>query len=246
MIHLLSTWSAAYHPLAELTYFKNKLLYANKHGYGSIYDVHEDDSDICWDRIRKWLAALNSIKENDWLLFTGTDLLVTQPSYKLEDYIDDKYELICCVDKYQVFGDCLLFKACKNIKNLLQEILDRKSEFANEQLALSTILSKSTAFEFYCNKVGSIAGTKEFYDRSEDILNTSQVRVKVLNPLVDKKICGDLPWVHDWNDAIVPSYHAWYEDTFSLHIGGKSLHFRLGLVPLLLQNIKFDNIIDIP
>jgi len=235
----MSTWSTDYQVLANLTFTNNKVKYAEKHGYKTHFKIHTDPNDILWDRPRQWEQVLLSIPENDWLWVSGTDLFITRPDYRLEDFIDDTAEFMCAVDHHQVFGDCFIIKNCPNSIRLIREVLARRNEFPNEQWAFSTILSKSQTFGHYCEKAGYSNGTTEFYKRSEDILNSNYVKVKVWDVSQPKKISGDIPWLHD-DPNVVPPCHAWYEDTFSLHVGGKSLKFRLGFIPLMTENLKFD------
>lgn len=240
MITLLSTWTQEYQSLADLTWTDNKERYANKHGYNSRFIIHQNSNDLVWDRPRMWLKILNELPDDDWLLFTGTDVIITQPAYKIEDYIPVGCDLVCGVDYHDVFGDCLLIRACTSTRHLLSEILRLKDQFPNEQVALSVLLSGLINFESYRIGAGDDFGTHEFYERSHKLLNGSNVRIHLHNPLQAKKMIGDLNWVHDCGLWRVPPYHTWYNDTFMLHLGGKPLHFRLGLLPWITKNIVWN------
>lgn len=237
MIKLMTAWSPEYAPLGDITWRRNKELYAKKWGYESLAVMHPTGVDIMWHRPQIWLDALNDMPDGSWLLFTGSDAVITRPELALAQFLDDEFDFICLVDRITIFSDVWLMRSCSATKSMLKSILAgsvRSDRRGTEQDALTEYLC-GMRFEEYRARAGTDYGTEEFYNRSQEKLNKKPVRVKLLRPW--NKFTGD-PTAH-WpdRDDIIPWYHAWTLDHFILHMGGKTLEYRLKWLPTYLRDI---------
>lgn len=241
MIHLISTWSREYQSLADLTWNQNKVPYAVKNGYQFHCCVHEDPTKIVWDRLAFLRTQMEQSPENDWFLFSGADAFISRPDYQIESFIPENADFVCGLDFRVIFGDWLLLRNCSATRKLITDVISSITwTFANEQVAFSCLLAKSKSHREYLNLASGWCNTPEFYEKIEGFYNANEygIRVKIRSPFQSPKFAGDIAWIHDGNENIVPKFLEWDKDTFILHMGGKPLHFRLGLIPLLMP--KFD------
>lgn len=229
MINLVSAWSQEYAPLADITWFKNKALYAKKHGYGAKYYIHPERGDIAWNRVEIWLDALNKVGEGNYIFWTGADALITKPEKKVEEFIKEGVDFIFCMDACHrgVFSDCFIMKSSEVSKVMLQRILDSRcrDQGRDEQQALSEYLYQGS-FRDYVRNLDRSANPK-------DLLSYSPVKIDI-TPF--GAFVGDCHSFH--SDGIIPPEKSWTMETFVLHVGGKSLNFRLRHMPQFLQEIK--------
>jgi len=178
---------------------------------------------------------------NDWFLFTGTDAFITRPQYRIEDFIDEGFDFICGLDFRVVFGDWLLLRNCPANRQIIGDcILAMTWRFANEQIGFSCLLSGAKTHHDYLRLNPGPIHTPEHYEKTQAILNQNPygLRVKLHGPFSNPaKMLGDLAWIHDGFHRTVPKFLEWDRNTFMLHMGGKPLHFRLGLIPLLLPTL---------
>lgn len=228
-IVLASFWTEAYDELAEITWI-GKLHYAKRHGYATFCDHHRKGVDVMWDRPLLWSLVLERFAPGDWILITGCDVMVTRPDLRLESFIDPTADVMCLVDHFFVFGDCLLIKNSQTMIDLLRVIAKRShsqaKDWPNEQYALPALLSCLT-FKEYQDTVGDDYGTEAFFRRSEKVLSSGSMKVKTLN--YPTKFIGDDARV--MYPGQVPYFHAWTKDHLMLHMGGRSLSYRLRVMP---------------
>lgn len=232
-IILASFWTEAYDELAEITWI-GKMHYAKRHGYGTYSDHHRKGIDVMWDRPLQWANVLARFP-GDWVLITGCDVMVTRPDIKLESFIDPSADMMCLVDHFFVFGDCLLIKSSQKTFDLLALIATQShrqaKDWPNEQYALPSLLS-GLSFAAYQVAVGEDYGTEAFYRRSEKLLSATGLKVKTLN--YSTKFIGDDPRVM-WPGQ-VPYFHAWTKEHLMLHMGGRSLGYRLRVMPCYMPD----------
>lgn len=125
-IGLQCSFDHGYMPLALLTWFSNKVEYANRHGYSTHVKVYHNNqnikhgnasrSDIEY-RLSHGYLKIDHVKnilektDVDWLWVTGCDSMVTNFNIKLEDVIDNNYHLIIASDQNaQVNADSFLIR----------------------------------------------------------------------------------------------------------------------------------------
>jgi hypothetical protein len=92
-IIVIDAHSNDYEELAKIS-CPVKADYCSQHDYEfKICNIETDFSRTPhWHKIK---AIEQNIKKCDWLFYCDTDVVITNKSVKLEDIIDDKYDLIC-------------------------------------------------------------------------------------------------------------------------------------------------------
>ena len=111
---LVTAYDEAYQPLAELTWEKNKKLYAQKWGYDT-YEVTSGFTsigDISWARTRKVVELLES--GYDWVHAVGCDTMITNFNITLEDLVDNRSDFIIATDCFNINNDSYLAHNTKN------------------------------------------------------------------------------------------------------------------------------------
>lgn len=114
----------AYDPLAQITFYQNKLQYCQRHGYEAFYRnsgfVYEH---LGFERIRWMCELLESRPDLDWIHWSGTDTLITNFNHKLEDIVDETYHIIICGDCFAINNDSFLIRNTRVGVGLLKWIL---------------------------------------------------------------------------------------------------------------------------
>lgn len=117
---LVTAFDENYRPLADLTWEKNKKLYANKWGYDT-YELTKGFTnlgDIAWARTRKVVELLES--GYDWVHAVGCDTMITNFNIRLEDLIDHNADFIIATDCFNINNDSYLAHNTNNCINWLK------------------------------------------------------------------------------------------------------------------------------
>lgn len=141
-ITVASFSSEEYLPLSELTFDKNKKLYAEKHGYN--YDFYITKPLEHYHSVLKMpygfcrIEQINELLKTDveWIWISGSDVIVTNDNIKIEDIIKPykDYDLLCTFDVSHINADSLLIKNTKWSKEYFKMVYDmRHSGVPDEQ-----------------------------------------------------------------------------------------------------------------
>ena len=130
---LVTAYNEAYQPLNDLTWEKNKKLYAQKWGYDTytVTDGFANLGDIAWARTRKVVELLES--GYDWVHAVGCDTMITNFNIRLEDLIDDDYDFVIAVDCYNINNDSFLARATPTTINWLRHVYSLREQYANSK-----------------------------------------------------------------------------------------------------------------
>lgn len=122
-----------YQRLADLTWNKNKKLYCERHGYAGHNKTTGFSKDIPIG-FEKIFLLLNLMKDNpecEWFWWTGSDAMITNFSTKIEDKIDEKYDMIIATDCNGLNADSILLKNSEWSRNYMQHIIDSIPKYIN-------------------------------------------------------------------------------------------------------------------
>jgi hypothetical protein len=144
-VTIASYSSEMYLPLSKITFDKNKVDYANKHGYKSKFylteslDYYHDVLKIPYGfaRIEFILELLKN--DTEWIWISGSDVIVTNDTIKIEDIVKDYngYDLLCTFDVSHINADSLLIRNTQWSKEYFKMIYDmRFSGVPDEQNAI--------------------------------------------------------------------------------------------------------------
>jgi len=131
-IAMVTSNDEAYDALANITYYQNKLLYCQRHGY----EAFHKNSDFAYKhlgfaRIRWMYDVLESRPDIDWMHWSGTDTLITNFNQKLEDIIDETYQVIICGDCFALNNDSFFVKNSRVGRGFLKWILSVHDTYIN-------------------------------------------------------------------------------------------------------------------
>lgn len=236
MIHVTSAWSHEYAPLAELTWKQSKVPYAKRWGLKTRFYIHPDANkgDIAWNRAEIFYDTLNKIPEGDVLFWSGCDAAITNHDLNVSDFIKPDEDFCFSIDNFSqaVFADCFLLRSNARTKHMLKRMLGSKlrSRGGNEQDAFTEYLCQGMMLDYTRNlraNYGSDEKIEATYQKAEKLLSRSGVKIRVFRKA--DKFCGDPHFV--WAHGEIPAQLSWEPGHLVLHLGGKSLPFRLAFFP---------------
>lgn len=222
-ITLVSSWSETYQPLADITW-PGKVAYAKKHGYSAQSHKREEGKLFTAKmEIEMFSKMLARAGDGNFMLYTGTDALIYNPEIKAESFIPTGIDLVCGMDNNMVFADAFLMRCCPTMFYLL----GRASMIVedNAQVALTSALSDRKFHDCFMD-FGWDYYTPIFEDRAEKLLNSTDVRVKLLRSPMRPRFSADNNACHDPATESNARPH-FKEDCFIFHMGGKTLDYRL-------------------
>lgn len=222
MITLLTANSRAYQPLADLGN-PGREEYCKRWGLHFMPRIHELPF-VCWDRPRMWLDELERCQ---WLLFMGTDTLITNHTVNIRDFMEDDVDFVFSADGNGLQSDVWLMRSNGDTRQFMREVLwQEKRGCSNEQDAMSIVLSRSRDYSHFCSKVGPLKQggeppSLETLQRLCEELSNTSVRIKI----VEQRAINAYPHAHYGGSDEMP--HSWNPGDFLLHMPGKSLEYRL-------------------
>lgn len=228
MITMLTCWSEEYAPLAKITQ-EGKIKYAIKHGYLS-QDRFHPTKNIAWDRPIRWLEILSSLPEDEWMFFTGADVILTNHSIKLENLIDKTKDFICASDCDQPQSDSWLMRNCPRTRRFLGRVISYEGKVNDEQEAICVALSRYSNYKDYCE---AIQMTGVFTKQVERELNGSDVKVKVIS----QKLINAYALEH-YDFPIQNDGSKWELGDFVAHLPCKSMEYRMEHLKKMLIDSK--------
>lgn len=135
MIILTTIHNDAYSELATKTWDENRVLYAEKHGYG--HCAKTDDFygySIGFEKVQFLLDMFDAYPDCTWILWTGTDSMVTNFDIKVEDRISDTHDVILAGDfNFVINADVMLVKNSEKGRAWLQMLMDNYPKYAYAQ-----------------------------------------------------------------------------------------------------------------
>ena len=112
MYAIISYHDEGYKPLADITWDQNKIPYSQMHGYHCEFE-HVANLHYHAGQVQK-VAFINRMLHDpanyEWIWWTGCDLMITNFNVKIEDKIDDKYNMIIATDCNGFNADSILIK----------------------------------------------------------------------------------------------------------------------------------------
>lgn len=107
---LQNSYDVGYATLGDLTWYKNKRKYCEKHGYSP--ELHIYSNPPFPHSYMKMFHVKELLKYNklDWVWVTGCDSMITNMTIKLEDIVDHNYHLIIATDVNGLNADSFLIR----------------------------------------------------------------------------------------------------------------------------------------
>lgn len=129
---VISMNDAKYQPLADITWNQNKLLYCEKHGYGSFNKTEgfRKDMPIGFEKLFI-IQELMKKPDTEWIWWTGCDAMVTNFNIKIEDRIVPGYDLIIATDCNEINNDSFLIRNCEWSKSYIEGLIQLIPKYSN-------------------------------------------------------------------------------------------------------------------
>lgn len=112
MYAIVSLNDEKYQPLADLTWTQNKQVYCDLHGYKGFNktDNFYGNMPIGFEKIFLMRDLMKENPDIKWFWWTGSDAMITNFTIKIEDKIDEDYEMIIATDCNEINNDSFLIK----------------------------------------------------------------------------------------------------------------------------------------
>jgi hypothetical protein len=127
---IVTTHDEKYKILADLTWHRNRILYAKKNGYGALAKTENFKQPIIgWEKIAFCLEVMNN-SDFDLLHFSGTDTLITNWHVPLTEFLYDGYSVTISTDFNGIQADSFVVRNDKNARDWLQMIMDKQPQYS--------------------------------------------------------------------------------------------------------------------
>lgn len=149
---------ANYQPLADITWYQNKLRYATMHNYWTHYvnTNIQTDVNIGFEKIRVLNEYMRSSPWIEWVWWTGTDSLITNFTIKIEDRIDNAYNIVIANDVNGLNTDSMLFKNVPETHDYLFWVFDQEPRFRNNAWQEQGVIWESLGIEKYNSMIKQV------------------------------------------------------------------------------------------
>lgn len=142
---IISLHTSNFQPLADLTWNQNKVLYADKQGYG--YACKTDgfyNVGLGFEKIWFINDMLNAYPEIDWFWWTGCDTLVTNMTTGLESKVNSNYHFIISTDCNGINADSFLIRNSPEGRDYIKMIMSKQPDYkdhgwAEQQVIIDTL-----------------------------------------------------------------------------------------------------------
>jgi hypothetical protein len=123
MHRLISFHNDDYEPLAQVTWYNNKIPYCERHGYSHYFEKYVPGNDGQIQKIAMILKQLED-PEVEWVWWTGCDVLITNWNTRIEDKIDNNYHVIMSTDCNGFNADSILTRNSEESKQYWKHVLE--------------------------------------------------------------------------------------------------------------------------
>jgi hypothetical protein len=140
-IILQNCYADNYLSLGNLTWHKNKVAYAAKHGYGTRLNIYQNEADtphpLSFYGFKKIYHLQKIFNEDnpDWVWVTGCDSLITNFNIKLESIIDENFHFIIAKDVNGINMDSFLVRNSQEGRSFIDLIASSYEKYKDHPLA---------------------------------------------------------------------------------------------------------------
>ena len=121
-IALQCSHDIGYASLGDLTWYKNKYKYCEKHGYAPRVLVYKD-APVAHGFMKMFHLRELLQEKHEWVWATGCDSMITNMTVKLEDIVDKDYHLIIATDQNGLNADSFLIRNSEEGRYYIDHIL---------------------------------------------------------------------------------------------------------------------------
>jgi hypothetical protein len=142
---VVTTHDNNYKVLADLTWNQNRVLYAQKHGYGALAKTDNFRQPIIgWEKIAYLLEIMNN-SDYEVLHFSGTDTMITNWHIPLSEFLYDGYSVAISTDFNGIQADSFVVRNDTAGRAWLQMIMDKQPQYSRHPYYEQGVMMESYA-----------------------------------------------------------------------------------------------------
>lgn len=131
---IVSMFNEPHYELAEHTWYNNKVDYAAKHGYKAIAKTaHFSSEAVHFDKFVHILHTLNKNPDLAWVWWLDNDAMITNYDRRIEDIIDDSYDIIIATDLASINTGSFFVKNSENSRVWLEDMISKRKDYINDK-----------------------------------------------------------------------------------------------------------------
>lgn len=131
---IVSIFNDRHKDLAELTWYNNKVRYAEKYGYLALPKTDNfSPEQVHFDKFVHILDVMEQNPNVDWVWWLDNDAMITNFDIKVEDLVDTDYHVIMPTDIAALNTGSFIVRNSPQAKEWLTYLLNKKAEYKNDK-----------------------------------------------------------------------------------------------------------------
>jgi hypothetical protein len=123
-----------HYELAEHTWTNNKVKYAEQHGYlASAKKDNFSPEAVHFDKFTHILDTFNKNPDLSWIWWLDNDAMITNYNLRIEDVIDDSYDIIMATDIASLNTGSFFVKNSENSRVWLEDMIAKRKDYLNDK-----------------------------------------------------------------------------------------------------------------
>jgi hypothetical protein len=131
---IVSIFNDRHQDLADLTWYNNKVKYAEKHGYLAIPKTNNfSPEQVHFDKFVHILDVMKTRPDVDWVWWLDNDAMITNFDIKVEDLVDTDYHVIMPTDIAALNTGSFIVRNSAQAREWLEFLLSKKKEYKDDK-----------------------------------------------------------------------------------------------------------------
>lgn len=131
---IVSIFNERHADLAELTWYNNKVKYAEKHGYLAVAKTDNfSPEQVHFDKFVHLLDVMEKNPDVDWVWWLDNDAMITNFDIRVEDLVDNDYHVIMPTDIAALNTGSFIVRNSTQAREWLNFLLSKKKEYKDDK-----------------------------------------------------------------------------------------------------------------
>lgn len=131
---IVSIFNERHADLAELTWYNNKVKYAEKHGYTALAKTDNfSPEQVHFDKFVHLLDVMEKNPNIDWVWWLDNDAMITNFDIRVEDLVDNDYHVIMPTDIAALNTGSFIVRNSLQAREWLNFLLSKKKEYKDDK-----------------------------------------------------------------------------------------------------------------
>ena len=131
---IVSIFNDRHQDLADLTWYNNKVKYAEKHGYLALPKTNNfSPEQVHFDKFVHILDVMKTRPDVDWVWWLDNDAMITNFDIKVEDLVDTDYHVIMPTDIAALNTGSFIVRNSAQAREWLEFLLSKKKEYKDDK-----------------------------------------------------------------------------------------------------------------